>query len=380
MFVVLLTVLCIVGADAACWDNKDCSSCSRDSEWWVSCRWCPLTNGCHAYGSWYNDCSSSQGVTSRRKCGLVAEPALSYNVMTAEAMAKWSSLAYITPGISDEATVQSVVGSEIGGNYRVIEFLLNDCSGINYEYRDCGAVIGLSDVDKHLVVAVRGTYENAQAVEQVLTSLTGMESFLTGGNVLKYNANAHSTLYSCVKSIVEERLAVDPSLRITLTGHSLGGAQASLIAAHLLADGVITQPKLELYTFGQPRVGDKDFAYEFDRIIGNSWRITSKRDPIVQSVPSTLFGVSFTYHTRREVFYDITDDLTTTSEYKICSGNEDASCIRDESVCLTSACADSHNNYFIPDVGSDMEDLMVTGTPPSESARDQCRTFVYSNP
>lgn len=90
--------------------------------------------------------------------------------------------------------------------------------------------------------------------------------------MLKYNANAHSTLYSCVKSIVEERLAADSSLRITLTGHSLGGAQASLIAAHLLADGVITQPKLELYTFGQPRVGDKDFAYEFDRVsIHRSW-------------------------------------------------------------------------------------------------------------
>lgn len=83
---------------------------------------------------------------------------------------------------------------------------------------------------------------------------------------MKYNANAHSSLYSCVKSIVEDQIALDSSLRISLTGHSLGGVQASLIAAHLLADGVMTSSKLKLYTFGEPRVGDKEFAYEFDRV------------------------------------------------------------------------------------------------------------------
>ena len=48
---VCLIFSAVVAAEGACWDNKDCESCSRDSEWWVSCRWCPLTNGCHAYGS-----------------------------------------------------------------------------------------------------------------------------------------------------------------------------------------------------------------------------------------------------------------------------------------------------------------------------------------
>ena len=65
---------------------------------------------------------------------------------------------------------------------QVLEFLLNDCD-ITLEYRDCGAVVGISEIDKHLVIAVRGTYENAQAIEQVLTGLTGKENFLTGGKV-----------------------------------------------------------------------------------------------------------------------------------------------------------------------------------------------------
>ena len=67
----------------------------------------------------YNDCSSSQQITRSRSCGNVAEPTLTYSPETAEKLAKWSSLSYITPGISDEANTQNVVRSQIGDNYRV---------------------------------------------------------------------------------------------------------------------------------------------------------------------------------------------------------------------------------------------------------------------
>ena len=73
-------------------------------------------------------------------------------------------------------------------------------------------------------------------------------------------------MYPCIKSLVDELLNDNPSLRISVTGHSLGGAQATLIASHLLFDGVVSPSKLDLYTFGAPRVGDRDFAYEFDRV------------------------------------------------------------------------------------------------------------------
>ena len=84
--------------------------------------------------------------------------------------------------------------------------------------------------------------------------------------VLKYNENTHDSLYPCIKSLVEEELKDNPSLRISVTGQSLGGAQATLIASHLVYDNVVPSSKLELYTFGAPRVGDRDFAFEFDRV------------------------------------------------------------------------------------------------------------------
>ena len=42
------------------------------------------------------------------------------------------------------------------------------------EYASCGVIIGISDVDNHLVVAYRGTMNSEQLVEQLLTAFAGM--------------------------------------------------------------------------------------------------------------------------------------------------------------------------------------------------------------
>lgn len=59
---------------------------------------------------------------------------------------------------------------------------MNDCDVV-LEYRDCAAVIAVSDVDNHLVVAFRGTFEAGQLLEQVLGVLTGMIESPIGGEV-----------------------------------------------------------------------------------------------------------------------------------------------------------------------------------------------------
>ena len=74
----------------------------------------------------YNDCKGDHQVTqgSKLSCETVAEPSLTYNSQTAEAMAKWSSLAYVTPASKDKNSVQAVVQTEFGSNYRVTSSLL----------------------------------------------------------------------------------------------------------------------------------------------------------------------------------------------------------------------------------------------------------------
>jgi len=80
---------------------------------------------------------------------------------------------------------------------------------------------------------------------------------------------------------------------IHVTGHSLGGAYGSLSYGQLVYKGISTDKAFlgDLYTFGAPRVGEKDFAEPFRDAVkessGSTWRIVNKGD-IVARVPALL--------------------------------------------------------------------------------------------
>lgn len=54
---------------------------------------------------------------------------------------------------------------------------------------------------------------------------------------------------------------------ITFTGHSLGGALASLGAMKTVLDGHRKSNQVQLYTFGQPRIGCSKFANKHDELV-----------------------------------------------------------------------------------------------------------------
>ena len=67
---------------------------------------------------------------------------------------------------------------------------------------------------------------------------------------------------------------------VWVTGHSLGGAMAVLVAAEL-------QPSGGLHTFGQPRVGNKEFLKSLDGI--KYYRYRNNNDIVTAVPPSWLF-------------------------------------------------------------------------------------------
>ncbi len=67
---------------------------------------------------------------------------------------------------------------------------------------------------------------------------------------------------------------------LLVTGHSLGGALATLTAAHL--------PHSLLYSFGAPRVGNRAFAYALDRHAERLHRYVNYRDPVPLLPPGLL--------------------------------------------------------------------------------------------
>jgi triacylglycerol lipase len=73
-----------------------------------------------------------------------------------------------------------------------------------------------------------------------------------------------------------------------LTGHSLGGALATL-AAGRLSLGEPDRPVRGLYTFGQPRVGDAAFARAFNATLkAKSFRFVNNNDVVTRVAPRSL--------------------------------------------------------------------------------------------
>ncbi|KAG9078999.1 hypothetical protein FS749_008935 [Ceratobasidium sp. UAMH 11750] len=95
-------------------------------------------------------------------------------------------------------------------------------------------------------------------------------------------ANTAPAVLAAVKKIIAERGAT----KVTTTGHSLGGAIATLDAAFLKLN-LPSTISIKAVTYGQPRVGNQEFANWIDKIIPDFSRITHEHDviPIVPGKP-----------------------------------------------------------------------------------------------
>lgn len=87
--------------------------------------------------------------------------------------------------------------------------------------------------------------------------------------------------------VIARDLREHPEYRLCLTGHSLGGAVATLAAARL-ADMGARPEQLQVVTFGAPAVGNAAFARAYENQIDLT-RITISGDP-VKSVLQSLTG------------------------------------------------------------------------------------------
>jgi len=68
---------------------------------------------------------------------------------------------------------------------------------------------------------------------------------------------------------------------ITISGHSLGGAMATLFALNLISQKKIPRENIQLITFGSPRVGNLKFAILGNYQIKHFYRIVYNKDPFV---------------------------------------------------------------------------------------------------
>lgn len=78
-----------------------------------------------------------------------------------------------------------------------------------------------------------------------------------------------------------------------ITGHSLGGALAILMAARLYESDIDVTG---VCTFGQPKTGDSKFKHHYDRALGGrTWRVVYRNDPVPRWM-GAIFRHHGTYH------------------------------------------------------------------------------------
>ncbi|KAI7872485.1 Alpha/Beta hydrolase protein [Spinellus fusiger] len=110
-------------------------------------------------------------------------------------------------------------------------------------------------------------------------------------------AEVHSGFYDSyissqfvVVPIVLDQLDKYPSYRVLVTGHSLGGAIATVATLDLYQRDIrLSNANLFAQTYGGPRVGDANFAYYFSST-GISFERTVNNRDLVPHLPPQKFG------------------------------------------------------------------------------------------
>ena len=228
----------------------------------------------------------------------------------------------------------------------------------------CSAYVAISDTEKAIIVAFRGSEDYYQVRDEILSVLgTPKTTFLPGlkGKVQVYWRNAYNDLWSCMKSYVTSARKDHAEYNIWVTGHSLGGAMASLASTQIVQDGIAPAKLVVMYTFGMPRVGNYKYALEHDKLVRNSWRVVQYGDPVVH-FPTILtpFVLGGPYHHGIEAYYK-DGAKNPQSAYKECHRkpfNEDRSCSFTDSPLHFKP--ERHTSYFSIPVGTFWKKRCVT--------------------
>ncbi|CAK9220307.1 unnamed protein product [Sphagnum troendelagicum] len=130
-------------------------------------------------------------------------------------------------------------------------------------------------------------FENGMAVHLGFLEALGLCHPTSGLSNDIIKNDSQMLAYDDITKIVAKLLYENPHAQLFVTGHSLGGALAAVYGAMLYynAETEITNRLAAVYTFGQPRVGDQNFAnYANQKLKGHYNRVVYCND-IVPRVP-----------------------------------------------------------------------------------------------
>jgi len=200
------------------------------------------------------------------------------------------------------------------GNTLVEEFDIDGTQG--FVVRD--------DTRQEIVVAFQGSLEPVDIITDIQLLLTPLdipdvtgvgEARVHTGFQKAYNAVANEVL-----ALVEQQLDENPTFRVVVTGHSLGGSVGTFAALQIRA--ARPEANVQLYTYGQPRTGDGAFTAFVEQQIGleNIFRAVHTTDLVPVIVIKELG-----YRHFGSEFFNFEDDAAPET-IRVCVNGDDPNC------------------------------------------------------
>ena len=157
-----------------------------------------------------------------------------------------------------------------------------------YEHGNAQCYRFVSDHD--IVIAARGT--ETTETEDILSDLKihrvpPCKDLNVPGLVHRgFRGEAFELWHAARDNILLETAS---SHKLWFTGHSLGAAIATLLSTYSQHDKATLDPT-GLVTFGSPRVGNREFACNADKVVPDNLRWVNN-DDVVTKVPFNMFGL-----------------------------------------------------------------------------------------
>lgn len=159
--------------------------------------------------------------------------------------------------------------------------------------------VAVDHATKSIVISFRGSINlrnwvtNLDMLKEDFDVGDGTKGIQVHKGFLRYATAIGHKIFHEVRPLLAKH-----SYNVTITGHSLGGAVATLTCILMHKEFGLPWHKIHLVTFGEPRVGNEAFARWFNGRNPHHLRVVNNRD-MVPHVPFS--GLGYT-HRKREIF------------------------------------------------------------------------------
>lgn len=137
--------------------------------------------------------------------------------------------------------------------------------------------------ESHVIIAFRGTSTTTDWISDAMASQVKCKFVDDAGQTHRGFTNIYRSARKSILSVLED---LSPDKILTITGHSLGGALATLCALDAAVNSPFGQPVA--YTYGSPRVGDLTFARSYDNRVADSFRVQNRFDVVTHLPPENF--------------------------------------------------------------------------------------------